>query len=83
LERIASTTYTAASDLLFEPFRAKNNFLPGDCMFTQNELDFDDHPICSEFPGASSINGWDYIIDGHAFTGKFVSATEFWSGRKP
>ena len=52
-------------------------------MFTQNELDFDDHPICSEFPGASSINGWDYIIDGHAFTGKFVSATEFWSGRKP
>ena len=52
-------------------------------MFTQNELDFNDHPICSEFPGASSINGWDYVIDnGHAFTGKLVSLTEFWSRRQ-
>lgn len=53
-------------------------------MFTQNELDFDDHPICNEFPVVIRINGWDAVIDGgQAFAGKFVSLTEFWSSRKP
>lgn len=52
-------------------------------MFTQNELDFDDHPICEEFPGFVRIVGWDYVIDGgHGFAGKLVTVEEFWANRK-
>ena len=31
--------------------------------FTQNELDFDDHPICGEFPHDSIVapRGWDRV----------------------
>jgi len=29
--------------------------------FTQNELDFDDHPICDEFPPVIVPKGWDYV----------------------
>jgi hypothetical protein len=30
-------------------------------MLTQNELDFDDHPICDEFPVVIRINGWYWV----------------------
>lgn len=54
-------------------------------MFTQNELDFDDHPICDEFPVVIRINGWDWVgwDDGCGFAGKTVTTESFLSREKP